>query len=755
MRKNRSIPGLSLGALAALVLLGGGTLTSARAAEPPVTVENIRVGFEERYKIGTWTPVWVDLKGGKAPFDGYLEVIVPDDDGTPTSKLTAVRVETNGFATFVTYVRPGARNGDMLVRVLDTEGRRQTRDIDATERNGKSIDVLDSSQTVLALIGNPRGVDEIANLAGFSNVTSGVQNSELVVVRLKPEAMPARGYGYDAANVIVLDTSDSAVLGGLDRVGVGLQQWVRNGGHLVVAVQSNWQRVKQSVLGDMLPAVPVGTKRLNDLGAIEAFAGSSSPIPSKDLTVTVFEGARRSGILCETTSAPPTPIVVRGAYGFGRVTVVGMDVDGKPFSDWKDKPLFWVKALDLHGRGDQPQAAPGSTAFFQNTASDLASLLHRSLEQFTGVKLVPFGWVAFFVFLYILLIGPGDYFFLKKVVKRMELTWITFPLIVLTVSLVAYGAAYAVKGTDLRVNKADLLDVDMTTGLARGTTWATIFSPQNRDYNVSLVPVPLDRAPGSEPPAKAPAGTETILTWFGTPDPRFGGNNANRLNLSGSGYRYDPPGQSESLDGVRVPIWSTKSLTGRWLAPAGNPPIQADLAPAGTDRLTGTITNLTQRRLRSAMLVVGRQVYAQLGDLAPGASVRIDASSRIRPLSGYLEEHSRNFQNAINSYNSYNADDTQAANLQRPDLLRCVMFRDSLGGKSPLHNLPLHDLDLSGQLGLERPMFVAEVDAPVCALRLAGAAVTPKVDQVTILRVILPEPADPHEKPAKPATAKP
>ncbi len=43
----------------------------------------------------------------------------------------------------------------------------------------------------------------------------------------------------------------------------------------------------------------------------------------------------------------------------------------------------------------------------------------------------------------------------------MELTWITFPTIVVTVSLLAYYAAYVVKGTDLRVNKMDVIDIDL------------------------------------------------------------------------------------------------------------------------------------------------------------------------------------------------------------------------------------------------------------------------------------------------------
>ena len=205
------------------------------------------------------------------------------------------------------------------------------------------------------------------------------------------------------------------------------------------------------------------------------------------------------------------PLVVRGAYGFGRVTLITLDVDQKPFSDWPDRSLFWVRALDLKrpradaerrtGRGHGRAGDSAATA-----VSDLSSQLRAALEQFPGVKLIPFGWVAFFIFLYILLIGPGDYFFLKKVLKRMELTWITFPTIVLTVSLVAYYAAYVLKGNDLLVNKVDLVDIDQEAGIARGNTWMSLFSPQNRDYTMHAIPTPLDAEDSSAAPASRSGG---------------------------------------------------------------------------------------------------------------------------------------------------------------------------------------------------------------------------------------------------------
>ena len=104
------------------------------------------------------------------------------------------------------------------------------------------------------------------------------------------------------------------------------------------------------------------------------------------------------------------------------------------------------------------------------------------------MPVVSFGWVALLIVLYILLIGPIEYFFLKRVLGRLELTWITFPIIVLTVSLAAYFTAYSLKGRDLKVNKIDVVDVDPASGESYGTTWFTIFSPRIDNYTIGVTP---------------------------------------------------------------------------------------------------------------------------------------------------------------------------------------------------------------------------------------------------------------------------
>ncbi len=367
------------------------------------------------------------------------------------------------------------------------------------------------------------------------------------------------------------------------------------------------------------------------------------------------------------------------------------------------------------------------------------------LEQFPGVKLIPFGWVAFFIFLYILLIGPGDYLFLKKVLRRMELTWITFPTIVLTVSLLAYLAAYRLKGNDLLVNKVDIIDVDQVAGLTRGRTVMSLFSPQNRDYNIGFVPVPPnldhDVNPLASPsstgePIRPPAGTELLTSWFSVPESQFGamGGSSRRFSFAASGYTYQPAAALERIDNVRVPIWSTKAVTARWFGPGPStaaPIVDADLRPVSADRLAGTITNRQNFTLEDALLAFGKQVY-MLGNLVPGATVKVELTSD-RFLGNLLKDRA----------SSYISDQpgNQDFKISRANLLLALMFHNSETGRSSeqsLSNVSLHDLDLSAQLALDRPMLVGLVKRPGAQLILENMPGPPKIDQTTMMRIILP-----------------
>jgi hypothetical protein len=497
-----------------------------------------------------------------------------------------------------------------------------------------------------------------------------------------------------------------------------------------------------------LPAVPTGQERLSSLASIDTFAGSNKPITpagSPAVVVTKLEQVEARGGKVLSASGN-VPLVVRGAHVFGRVTLVGLDVDQKPFADWTDRALFWFKASDLRHRAPVDPNSPGNIRvggggrFFRTNTDDVSSVLRSAMEQFPGVKLVPFGWVAFFIFLYILLIGPGDYLLLKKVFKRMELTWITFPSIVLAVSLIAYLAAYAVKGRELRVNKVDVLDVDQESGTARGFTFVNMFSPQNRDYDISFLPLPMD---GSSPkgtvepaalsatPARPSGDTEVLTTWLGVPEAQFGGmGNSGRIGFTSGGYNAMPVGGSVWLENVRVPIWSTKYLTSRWYGPSA-PLAESELLPAGSDRLNGTVTNRLGIPIEDAILAFGKHVYI-LGKLEPGVPVRVELAQD-RQLAGRLKDDSKKYLDGAELA-------SHGGTISRADLMVSVMFHDSRGNSTegPKTNVVLSTLDLTGQLALDRPMLVGKVNRPAARLVLGNSGVPPKVEQTTVVRAILP-----------------
>jgi hypothetical protein len=733
-----------------------GTALAQRAGRG-IEVENIRVGFDSSlsvkgasnsFKIGTWTPVWLQLRAGNERFKGFMRLLAGDDDGTPTSFQLPVEVGANQSERLTAYARPGSRDPDFTVQLFDENGRRVANIPEAVLMRDPPVASM-PDETVILYFGQPNGLDGIAGLQGFKSggtATDTDPGQEIVTARVDVQGgmMPGRWYGYDAAQVIVVDSNDREVVGALDNLrGKPLIDWVERGGHLVVSVGSNWQAVHDSVLGPILPGEPNGRERVTSIEGLESFAGSNkqiTPPGSPAVQVTRFEHVEERGGRVLSWKAS-LPLVIRGAYGFGRVTVIGLDLDQKPFSAWPDRALFWARALDLRPQRTDPANSGGKSGggsqFYQTGVSDLSSQLRVALEQFPGVRLIPFGWVAFFIFLYILLIGPGDYFFLKKVLKRMELTWITFPTIVVVVSLVAYYAAYLLKGNDLLVNKVDLVDIDQPAGVARGWTWISLFSPHNRDYGIRAIPLLLDRevppetSPSPAPP-RPPAGTEVVTSWYSAPEDRLGamGNSGRRFSFVGGGYAYEPMGGVEWLDSLRIPIWSTKCVCSRWFGPA-NPLVRSDLKPAGPDRLAGTVTNLLTVPLKDAILAYGKQMYL-LGDMAQGATIRVELSND-RALSGYLKDKQSTYLSATYS----NSD----ARISRPDLMFAIMFHNSesnLPTDRTLANDPLHELDLTGQLALKRPMLVARIDRPGARLVLDGPAPSPKIDQSTMVRVILP-----------------
>lgn len=585
-------------------------------AQPPRTeleIISAYIGFPTRpslrqnfmsdhlYKDGFWTPVFVDVKCHR-DYEGnaYLVVEASDCDELPGRYTVAVpKLQAGQNEIVIGYARSGGRNDNIVVKVVNDRGR------DLAPEAVQPGHGLEPAQFLVLSIGATLDGAPLPGLPSADEQATQVgrmqQGRLLLGNALSLKNMPTNWFAYQTCDLVILCTGNREFMTELvsEREGrkAALAEWVRRGGRIIVSVGRNQDLLAGAgELREMLPMLPIGTDD-RDVERIIWKDGAANDEPLGKLALAKL--SPRTDRNTETLVDGPNgmPLVLRSSFGSGRVSMVAFDVEDKPLEKWKGRESFWRELVNRSGpRVPSDTFHAGNMGFNrfgnqQTEDQDLTNLV-QSMENFPGVPVISFGWVALFILLYILIVGPLDYLFLKKVVKRLEFTWITFPTIVLLVSAAAYYAAYALKGSDLRINKYDMVDIDLVARQVSGRTWFTLFSPRIQNYNVGVEPAVPEWA--SPPDEQMP---DVLVGWAGA-------SRQTRQSLFRRSYDYLP--KATGMVGVPIQVWSTKGFQGHWFSPPdpNRPLIESSLRrpPAGKG-LIGTVTLHLPDTLENAFLV--------------------------------------------------------------------------------------------------------------------------------------------------------
>jgi hypothetical protein len=658
-------------ALLVALLLGRPASLSAHSAPQ---IGPVRIGLPAgkggqdtgRSRNGFWAPVYITLKAGGDgnPQGAYRLAVETRDLEDSLCRTTAPVPALQGEEerAVLAYAVPGAEGAEFTVKLETTEGRvlqtvaRLSRDL--------GQDTVVTPSQVLFFAAGPglsqlQRAGEKLDRAEQKNEEDQDRTRRQFANALTVAALPDRWFGYDAVDVVVLGTGKKDFVEQLTQESGAarrnaLVEWVRRGGILVVSVGRNQQFAARlfdkmqlldcAVTGSsLIPSLP------NLSGWCERLRG-----PLQDVELATLAPRRGAHVL---VSEKDRPVLVQGSCGLGRVVLVAFDLDSPPFTTWAGQADFWRKLQSAlvpvlpagrapAGGANRRIAAPeGAAVFDTGEDPELRTGLKRGLESFEAVPVVSFGWVALFILFYIALVGPLDYFVLKKVFKRLELTWVTFPATVLLVSVLAYATAYALKGDELRVNKIDIVEIDLhQPRQVYGRTWFTVFSPRVQSYTLGLEP-----APGWAGRSAGPSGT--VLTVLEGSD--------RGLRTGSQGLFPRPYEYAEDASGlVRVPlrVWATRSFSASWRAPIkpDEPPIdtrevgqRGAAGPLRTSRtgegLVGRITNNLPVDLLGVALLY-REKWYDLGTLAAGESRRVEelfaraAKGQGRTLSQWFED---------------------------------------------------------------------------------------------------------------------
>jgi hypothetical protein len=567
-----------------------------------------------RSRNGAWAPLYVTLQPGKdnGPADGWTVVVESTDgEGIPYRASRAVRVFDPGKEQGVlVYVRPGSDGSEFTVKLHGADGK-LVEDPIRVRRNasGGSREVLGPQDIFYLALGAPlEGLRGALQQAGNVDLDRGTRAFGVIE---QVAQLPDRWYGYDAADVVVLTTGSTNFIKNLEADAErrqALVEWVRRGGRLVVSVGDSKDAAGLLQQLGLLDCAIKGSvrraelKRTADWGGHE---GQQEQRPLSDVAIALLEPG--PGVHADVLEAPDDrdskerPIIVEGPCGMGRVLLVAFDLAGERFRGWQGQAAFWKK---LHA-----EMAPPMPESRSRDRIELANELQRSLENFGEIPPISFGWVALFLLAYIVLVGPVDYLLLKKVFKRLEWTWLTFPLVVLIVSVAAYGTAAVLKGNELWTNKIDLVDIDLhEPRQVYGTTWFALFNPKSQALTLGLEPSSPEWSEATNEKRKTQAVNVVPLEGAGRTAP----SSAVRFRRP---YELDEGG---GLRGVPVPVWAARTFTASWRAPAGKqPPVEADLRLT-RDRaaLAGTVVSHLPMELQGAAAFYRGEWFA-LGTLLP------------------------------------------------------------------------------------------------------------------------------------------
>jgi hypothetical protein len=231
-----------------------------------------------------------------------------------------------------------------------------------------------------------------------------------------------------------------------------------------------------------------------------------------------------------------------------------------------------------------------------------------------------------------------------------------------------------------------------------------------------------------------PTTAEAKLHSWALPGTGIGGTQSGGKNLGTFDAYLYRDGHRE-LIGVPILTSGTKSLLGRWTAPAGAL-VRAELT--NEDGLvTGSIENRTGRTLGDVRLYFGEWGY-RLGTLADGA--RINVGEELRP---------RSFKTIV-TQDSMGASDRNSTEEQvfvperasPREILNVMMFYEAVGGFgfAQLQNRLQAECDLSRFPMLGRALLVAEVETKGSRLvdPESGSAIGEEDSGGVIYRFVLP-----------------
>jgi hypothetical protein len=603
-----------------LACLAFGTSFAARA----VSQFDVFIGYDDVVREGGWFPVACEVFNEGPPIQATFE-LTSGQMGSGQSRSMAIELPTNTRKRFVIPAFASSRYSTWDARLLDARGK-----VIQEKLNMRPKDLAAGSYLFGAVSRSFGG------LPSFPDTKRAMADFQPRVARMQLEVFPDNPIALEGLNAIYIN-SEKALELKTPQINA-LIAWIYGGGQLVVAVEqptdvnaTPWLRqllpmdftnvVTRPVRGELqawltsaradrveagadpepppppraeLPsrrggqpvrmnqqlaqrygmnAGRVATPQSESVAGVDPYSAlqADPAFDTAELITTV--GTVRDGQV--VMSLQGAPLAVTAVRGRGQVTVLAFSPEREPFRSWKNRNWFWAKLLQL------PKSW-FSTADLNNAQGMSIDGVFGALIDSRQVRKLPVEWLLALLVVYLIVIGPLDQYWLKKINKQM-LTWITFPTYVAVFSLLIYFIASKLRAGETEWNELHVVDVLPRGERAelRGRTYGSMYSPVNAQYGLTST-------------------NQSYATLRGEFQGSWGGQETSKARVQQRGNGFDAD--------IMVPVWTSQLFVSDWLQPA-ELPVSATVSQEKGNTFV-SIQNHLNRDLTHVHLVLQGLVYS-------------------------------------------------------------------------------------------------------------------------------------------------
>lgn len=617
------------------LFLSGATLLAAGVLTCRAELQfDVFLGYDGTVREASWFPIVCEIRNSDAPFTGVIEVS-PAGSSKGQSERLAVELPTGTLKRVVIPAFATSRYQTLWdVRLLDERGRVRQEQVAVRPQRQIGWEVT--------LVGSlPRTASGGAALLPIKRNQPDMQPA---AVRFQPSIFPDNPLVLEGLNCLYLNSEVATSLRA-SQVNAILS-WMNAGGHLIVAIEQVSDITAAPWLRNVLPCEPKEIVPVLQHPELENWlrtgvavtnyppgynprprpGGKITVLPPTTLVETPFSDLPADPVfgLAEirvvtgnirdgrpVVVAGETPLIVAANRGLGRVTVLLFSPEREPFKSWRNLSTFWTKVVDV------PGALYANTDFNSGYGHSVDGIFGAMIDS-RQVHKLPVGWLLLLLLVYLLVIGPFDRFWLKRI-NRPMLTWITFPCYVVFFSGLIYFIGYRLRAGDSEYNEIHLVDVLRNGERAelRGRTYASIYSPANAEYAL-----------------RSELKYSTLRGEF---QAMGGGQSLSKADilLTGDNFKAE----------VFVPVWTSQLYVNDWWH-SGAMPFVISLKPA-PDGWNVSVLNQSGSAVAEARLVVNGEVFT-VGSIAAGQNKTLQlANTNGVPLPQFVQEHGAGYEGAV------------------------------------------------------------------------------------------------------------